>query len=52
GDGSKMLSLLGKFTVVVDDDIDIRDSFALEWALSFRVRPHEDIHIIRNTAQR
>ena len=41
---------LGKFTVVVDDDIDIRDSFALEWALSFRVRPHEDIHIIRNTA--
>jgi len=40
----------GKFTVVVNDDIDVRDAFALEWALSFRVRPHEDLHILRKTA--
>ena len=41
---------LGKFTVVVDEDIDVRDPFALEWALSFRVCPHRDIQILKNTA--
>lgn len=40
----------GKFTVVVDDDIDIRDDFAVDWALSFRVQPQKDIQIIGNTA--
>ncbi|MCZ6489080.1 MAG: UbiD family decarboxylase [Acidobacteria bacterium] len=37
----------GKITIVVDDDIDIRDSFQVNWALSFRMQPAEDIHIVR-----
>ena len=41
---------LGKFTVVVDDDIDVRDAFMVNWALSFRVQPHKDILIAPNTA--
>jgi 3-polyprenyl-4-hydroxybenzoate decarboxylase len=41
---------LGKITVVVDDDIDVRDPFQLNWALSWRVQPHKDIVIIPNTA--
>lgn len=39
----------GKFTVVVDSDIDIRDDFALDWALSFRVQPARDCYIIPDT---
>ena len=35
----------GKITVIVDDDIDIRDDFAVDWALSWRVRPDKDIYI-------
>jgi 2,5-furandicarboxylate decarboxylase 1 len=35
----------GKFTVVVDDDIDVWDDFAVDWALSWRVRPDRDIYI-------
>jgi UbiD family decarboxylase len=35
----------GKITVVVDDDIDIWDDFAVDWALSWRVRPDKDICI-------
>lgn len=38
----------GKFTVVVDDDIDIWDDFAIDWALSWRVRPDRDIYIERD----
>jgi UbiD family decarboxylase len=38
-----------KWIVVVDDDIDIRDSFQVEWALSFRVQPQRDIYIYRDT---
>jgi len=38
----------GKITVVVDDDIDVRDHFAVEWALSFRVQPHRDAIIVSN----
>ena len=38
----------GKFTVVVDDDIDIWDDFAVDWAMSWRVRPKEDLHIEDN----
>lgn len=40
---------LGKITVVVDDDIDVRDPFQLAWALSWRVQPHKDIAVIPNT---
>ena len=36
---------VGKMVIVVDDDIDIRDSFAVEWALSFRMQPKEDIQV-------
>jgi UbiD family decarboxylase len=35
----------GKITVVVDDDIDVQDDFAVDWALSWRVRPDRDIYI-------
>jgi len=41
---------LGKITVVVDDDIDIRDEFALAWAVAFRVQPEKDVQVVRNTA--
>lgn len=37
---------VGKITVVVDEDIDIRDYFALNWALSFRVQPQKDVFIV------
>ena len=40
---------LGKITVVVDDDIDVRDPFMLNWALSWRVQPHQDVVIIPHT---
>jgi UbiD family decarboxylase len=36
----------GKFTVVVDDDIDIRNSFRVEWAMAFRVQPTRDIFMV------
>lgn len=38
----------GKITVVVDDDIDIRNLDAVNWALSFRVQPERDIVIMPN----
>ena len=38
----------GKITVVVDDDIDIWDDFAIDWALSWRVRPDRDVYIERD----
>lgn len=41
---------LGKFTVVVDDDIDIWDDFAVDWAISFRVQPAQDYLIVPDTA--
>ena len=41
--------VFGKVTVVVDEDIDIRDSFQVEWALSFRMQPAEDVYVIKNT---
>lgn len=37
---------MGKFTIVVDDDIDIRDPDMVNWALSFRVQPQRDVWII------
>jgi len=44
-----ILPRFAKFTVVVDDDIDVRDSFAVDWAMSFRVQPAHDIFIEANT---
>jgi UbiD family decarboxylase len=38
----------GKITVVVDDDIDVNDDFAIDWALSWRVRPDRDVYIERD----
>jgi UbiD family decarboxylase len=38
----------GKFTVVVDDDIDVHDDFAIDWAMSWRVRPDRDVYIERD----
>ena len=38
----------GKITVVVDDDIDIQDDFAIDWALSWHVRPDRDVYIERD----
>ena len=40
----------GKITVVVDDDIDIRDINAVNWALSFRVQPEKDIVLMPGMA--
>jgi UbiD family decarboxylase len=40
---------LGKITVIVDDDVDVRDSFMINWAMSFRVQPHKDIMIVSDT---
>ena len=40
----------GKFTVVVDDDIDVRDPDDVNWALSFRVQPESDAFIMSGTA--
>src|SRR6201988_4408994 len=38
----------GKITVVVDDDIDVWDDFAVDWALSWHVRPDKDVYIERD----
>lgn len=39
---------LAKIAVVVDEDIDPRNPFAVDWALSFRMRPYEDVFIENN----
>ena len=36
----------GKITVIVDDDIDIRDLSMVNWAMSFRVQPERDVFIM------
>lgn len=41
-----LASSLGKFVYIVDDDIDIRDPFSVEWAVSFRVDPARDVQIL------
>lgn len=41
---------LGKFTIVVDDDIDIRDPQMVNWAMSFRSQPAQDTWIIPDLA--
>ena len=40
---------LSKFTVVVDEDIDVRDTFQVLWAMSWHVRPDRDVQIIHQT---
>ena len=40
---------LGKFTVVVDSDIDVRDPFELQWAMCFHVQPQKDVYVFRDT---
>jgi len=40
-------SPFGKFIVVVDDDVDVRDHAQVEWAMSFHVQPEKDIDIVR-----
>ena len=39
-----------KMIIVVDDDIDARDPDAVNWALTFRMQPHRDLHVIRGGA--
>jgi len=36
----------GKWIVVCDDDVEIRDPFAREWVLAYSVRPSQDIRLI------
>lgn len=43
-------SALIKSCVVVDEDIDIRDSTQVEWAIATRVRPDKDIVIVSDIA--
>lgn len=39
-----------KWVVVVDPDIDIRKSSEVEWAMSFRVKPNDDVFVVDKTA--
>ena len=39
-----------KWVIVVDPDIDIRNSAEVEWAQSFRVKPSDDVFIVDRTA--
>src|SRR5258706_94252 len=39
-----------KIVTVVNDDIDIRDPLAVEWAMNFRVNPSHDITILDHCA--
>jgi UbiD family decarboxylase len=40
---------LAKIVVVVDDDINIRDPFQVDWAIAFRMQPAQDVRIIPDT---
>lgn len=39
-----------KWIVVTDEDVQIRDPFAREWVLAFRVRPEKDLHLTPEVA--
>jgi len=41
--------VFGKITVVVDDDVDVRDPFQVEWAMSFRMQPAADVRVYDGT---
>ena len=36
------------FRSVVDDDINLRDPFQVDWAIAFRMQPATDVRIIPN----
>jgi UbiD family decarboxylase len=36
----------GKFTVVVDDDVDVHNPFQVEWAMSFHSQPARDTFMV------
>ena len=36
-----------KIIIVVDEDIDPRDPDSVNWAMTFRMQPHRDIHVIK-----
>ncbi|MEE8448583.1 MAG: 3-octaprenyl-4-hydroxybenzoate carboxy-lyase, partial [Thermodesulfobacteriota bacterium] len=40
---------LGKYIIVCDDDIDIRNPFDVEWALTYRCDPVRDTFTLANT---
>jgi 2,5-furandicarboxylate decarboxylase 1 len=45
----KMIAQLNfgqRYIYLVDEDIDIRDSEAIQWALSSRVDPHQDVTVV------
>lgn len=42
-------SLMTRYCIVVDDDIDPSDVNQVLWALAFRCNPVEDIDVVRNT---
>ena len=37
----------GKAFIVVDEDIDPKDPDAVNWAITFRMQPHRDLHVMR-----
>ncbi len=39
-----------KWVIVVEPDIDIRNSAEVEWAQAFRVKPREDVFVVDRTA--
>ena len=39
-------SAYGKIVIAVDEDIDIRDADAVNWAMALRMQPHRDIQIV------
>ena len=39
-----------KFIYLVDEDVDLRDQETLNWALSSRVDPERDVHIVSNVS--
>lgn len=39
---------LAKIVVVVDEDINLRDPFQVDWAIAFRMQPASDVRIIPN----
>ena len=44
--GAAAQSMWRKIIIAVDDDVDPRDADSVNWALSFRMQPHQDIRII------
>ncbi len=40
---------LSKYTVIVDEDIDVRSEFEALWAMCWRTEPQRDVQIVRET---